>query len=139
MYVNPHTTRLAWRYVFLNIHTEWGSPLSYGPRFAHTLFAFILVLQKKNTRFVCVYLKNFLGLTAIQTHWYWSAPPPPLGIYQSIFPLPQLVIMVNVHVHSWYIVHFVRGGRKSPIQSCNAHLRGCCLQHTKRQLFDHRN
>ena len=69
-----HTARLAWRHVFWAIHTEWGSLLSYSPRFAHTLLALFLALQKSS---VCMYLKMLLGLTAIQTHTYTPLPPHP--------------------------------------------------------------
>ena len=67
MYVNPYTTEVSLEIRFLSLHTEWGSPLSYSSRFAHTPpFDPCFV---KNPWFVCdVYLKEFLGLTVIQKH-----------------------------------------------------------------------
>ena len=60
------TTEVSLEIRFLSLHTEWGSPLSYSPRFAHTFLA----LSKILGLYDCVYLRKFLDLTAIQTHTY---------------------------------------------------------------------
>ena len=44
MYVNPLYYQVLLGEMFLSLHTELGSPLSYNPHFAHTLLALSKIL-----------------------------------------------------------------------------------------------
>ena len=96
MYVNPLYYRGQHGDTFIEpTHTTYRVrfPLRYSPRFAHDSS----LCQKSS---VCMYLKKFLGLTAIQTHTYKSPTAHMIHIHPYTHPSHHTLCPSHTRPHT---------------------------------------